>query len=84
MHRLSSTAVPWRPQENEENVAYALRSFPELELMPQPDHLRIGSPGLAGCGLDDAQCAMVQRFDPTQPGGDSHIGFFVARFMKRA
>ena len=70
------------PAENEEAVAHVCTEYPELALVQQPKHLRVGGPGLSGCGLDDAQRALVQRFDPTAPGGDDFIGFFIACFRK--
>ena len=71
------------PQENEEIVAYALHAHPELQLEVPPEGLSIGEPGWAGCGLSEAQRAMVQRFDPSTASGEASIGFFAARFRKR-
>jgi 16S rRNA C967 or C1407 C5-methylase (RsmB/RsmF family) len=69
------------PEENEEAVAYALRKYPGLvlEQAPEPQQL-LGDPGWPGCGLSDAECALVQRWDPGRgSAGDNTIGFFVAR-----
>ena len=68
-------------EENEGVVAYALRGCAvPLKLIPPPPHLRLGRAGWAGCGLDDCEREMVQRFDPAlQP--DS-IGFFLAKMQR--
>ena len=50
--------------ENEAMVAYALRRYPCLRLAPALP--RVGAAGRAGgSGLSDAQCALVQRFEPS-------------------
>ena len=64
-------------EENEGMVAHALRRYPCLRL--QPAEPRVGARGRPGAsGLSEAQCAMVQRFEPT----DGTEGFFIARFLK--
>jgi len=80
------------PQENEQQVAWALRSFPCLRLEKQSPHL--GGPGHPNCGLSDDECLLVQRFDPTNLYGNAEkdkeasahnldtIGFFIAKFVK--
>ncbi|XP_061853366.1 tRNA (cytosine(72)-C(5))-methyltransferase NSUN6 isoform X1 [Colius striatus] len=49
--------------ENEEQVAWALRTFPCLQLQPQEPH--IGGEGMRGAGLSLAQLKLLQRFDPS-------------------
>ncbi|XP_028288878.1 putative methyltransferase NSUN6 isoform X2 [Parambassis ranga] len=79
--------------ENEEQVAWALDTFPCLTLQPQEPH--IGAEGMLGAGLSPEQLRLLQRFSPelswdqTQtttafPGrADSDtIGFFIAKFLK--
>eukprot|EP01133_Synstelium_polycarpum_P001435 gene1435-1664_t len=66
------------PQENEENVAYMLNKYPDMHLVQQSP--TIGDHGLPGCGLDDQQCSLVQRFDPSS--ASDTIGFFIAKFQK--
>lgn len=78
--------------ENENQVAWALKNFPELTLIPQDIHLGIS--GIIGHDLDDENCKLVQRFDPCikairianvdeemTVNGDT-IGFFIAKFQK--
>ncbi|XP_048379269.1 tRNA (cytosine(72)-C(5))-methyltransferase NSUN6 isoform X2 [Stegostoma tigrinum] len=48
--------------ENEEQVAWALDSFPCLSLQPQEPHL--GEEGMMGAGLSYDQRKLLQRFDP--------------------
>jgi 16S rRNA C967 or C1407 C5-methylase (RsmB/RsmF family) len=69
------------PAENEETVAYALRECPDLAL--ERPSIVLGEPGVANAGLDEAERALVQRFDPSTEAGRTSIGFFVARFVKR-
>lgn len=66
------------PAENEGIVAWALEHYECLQLCTPA--LRLGLPGLSNQGLPDAQCALVQRFDP-RDAADT-IGFFVATFKK--
>ncbi|XP_020822561.1 tRNA (cytosine(72)-C(5))-methyltransferase NSUN6 isoform X2 [Phascolarctos cinereus] len=49
--------------ENEEQVAWALRAFPCLQLLPQEPH--IGGEGMVGAGLSVDQLKQLQRFDPS-------------------
>lgn len=68
------------PQENEEIIAHALKTHPRLRLDPPEDpRFVLGERGWPGCGLSEADCQLVQRFDPSAPSGDGSIGFFLAR-----
>ncbi|XP_030045789.1 tRNA (cytosine(72)-C(5))-methyltransferase NSUN6 isoform X2 [Microcaecilia unicolor] len=49
--------------ENEELVAWALATFPCLQLESQEPH--IGGEGMMGAGLSTEQLQLVQRFDPS-------------------
>ena len=62
------------PAENEGQVAWALGTFPCLRLVAATP--KVGSSGRAGCGLSQEQCALVQRFEPSE----GHEGFFIAKF----
>ncbi|KAJ8419185.1 hypothetical protein AAFF_G00006840 [Aldrovandia affinis] len=55
--------------ENEEQVAWALNTFPYLTLQPQEPH--IGGQGMLGAGLSHDQLRLLQRFSPVrgQSGG---------------
>lgn len=80
-------------EENEEQVAWALHTFPCLTLQPQEPHL--GAEGMLGAGLSPEQLRLLQRFspelswdqaadpatDPRRADGDT-IGFFIAKFLK--
>jgi 16S rRNA C967 or C1407 C5-methylase (RsmB/RsmF family) len=82
------------PQENEANVSWFLKRYPQLELVPHGP--RLGGPGLRGSGqvptsdggmrleewLGDRDADLVQRFGPD--AGCDTIAFFVAKFRKRA
>ena len=72
--------------ERTEVVAYALAAHPGLALEPPPDpRLRLGDAGWPHCGLNDAQRALVQRWDPGHgDAGEDTIGFFVARMRYTA
>uniref|UniRef100_UPI00358FD1EA tRNA (cytosine(72)-C(5))-methyltransferase NSUN6 isoform X2 n=1 Tax=Myxine glutinosa TaxID=7769 RepID=UPI00358FD1EA len=48
--------------ENEEQVAWALKHFPELQLVPQEP--RLGDRGFPVAGLGEDHLDMLQRFDP--------------------
>ncbi|KAL1006840.1 hypothetical protein UPYG_G00077850 [Umbra pygmaea] len=48
--------------ENEEQVAWALNTFPCLTLQPQEPH--IGAGGMLGAGLSSEQLRLLQRFSP--------------------
>ncbi|XP_034562546.1 tRNA (cytosine(72)-C(5))-methyltransferase NSUN6 isoform X2 [Notolabrus celidotus] len=79
--------------ENEEQVAWALGTFPCLSLQPQEPH--IGAEGMLGAGLSPEQLCLLQRFSPElswdqtktdaplhcRADGDT-IGFFIAKFLK--
>ncbi|CAL8292224.1 unnamed protein product [Lota lota] len=82
--------------ENEEQVAWALHTYPCLTLVPQEPH--VGGPGLPGAGLTVDQLTVLQRFSPelsdvapplsteapplsTEADRDT-IGFFIAKFLK--
>eukprot|EP00053_Salpingoeca_punica_P009534 m.85385 g.85385 ORF g.85385 m.85385 type:complete len:481 (-) comp15052_c0_seq3:585-2027(-) len=67
----------FNPEENEEIVAWALATFPHLQLAPQSPYL--GEPGLQCPGLTAEQCALLQRYCPT--GRADTIGFFIAKFL---
>lgn len=78
------------PQENENQVEWALKSFPCLSLERQTPHL--GDQGLPNCGLSNDECRLVQRFDPAKSYKDKGnengnnldtIGFFIAKFIKQ-
>ncbi|XP_039381921.1 tRNA (cytosine(72)-C(5))-methyltransferase NSUN6 isoform X3 [Mauremys reevesii] len=49
--------------ENEEQVAWALETFPCLQLQSQEPH--IGGEGMMGAGLSLDQLKLLQRFDPS-------------------
>ncbi|KAG3257573.1 tRNA (cytosine(72)-C(5))-methyltransferase NSUN6 isoform X1 [Ictidomys tridecemlineatus] len=49
--------------ENEEQVAWALKMFPCLQLQPQEP--QIGGEGMVGAGLSLEQLKQLQRFDPS-------------------
>ncbi|XP_077010894.1 tRNA (cytosine(72)-C(5))-methyltransferase NSUN6 isoform X4 [Tamandua tetradactyla] len=49
--------------ENEEQVAWALATFPHLQLQPQEP--RVGGEGMVGAGLSPEQLQQLQRFDPS-------------------
>ncbi|XP_074180937.1 tRNA (cytosine(72)-C(5))-methyltransferase NSUN6 isoform X1 [Rhinolophus sinicus] len=49
--------------ENEEQVAWALTTFPCLQLQPQEP--QIGGEGMMGAGLSLGQLKQLQRFDPS-------------------
>ncbi|XP_077124434.1 tRNA (cytosine(72)-C(5))-methyltransferase NSUN6 isoform X1 [Ranitomeya variabilis] len=86
--------------ENEEQVAWALKTFPCLQLQAQDPH--IGGAGMAGAGLPPDQLKLLQRFDPslavlsdlrdgtcedkdwTLLVNTDTIGFFIAKFVKNS
>ncbi|XP_007526763.2 tRNA (cytosine(72)-C(5))-methyltransferase NSUN6 isoform X2 [Erinaceus europaeus] len=49
--------------ENEEQVAWALKTYPCLQLHPQEP--QIGGAGMMGAGLSSEQLKQLQRFDPS-------------------
>ncbi|XP_012368131.1 putative methyltransferase NSUN6 isoform X1 [Octodon degus] len=58
--------------ENEEQVAWALSTFPCLQLQPQEP--QIGGEGMMGAGLSLEQLRQLQRFDPsTAPLQDTDL-----------
>ncbi|XP_040023038.2 tRNA (cytosine(72)-C(5))-methyltransferase NSUN6 isoform X1 [Gasterosteus aculeatus] len=77
--------------ENEEQIAWALETFPCLMLQPQEPH--IGAEGMLGAGLSPERLRLLQRFSPEltwdqtaaplpcRADGDT-IGFFIAKFLK--
>ncbi|CAJ1082528.1 tRNA (cytosine(72)-C(5))-methyltransferase NSUN6 isoform X2 [Xyrichtys novacula] len=79
--------------ENEEQVAWALDTFPCLSLQPQEPH--IGAEGMLGAGLSPEQLRLLQRFSPELSWDQTEtaapqdcradrdtIGFFIAKFLK--
>lgn len=67
--------------ENEGMVRYILDEYPEqMQLVDAAIHL--GQPGLPGVGLNERECRLVRRFDPSDREADT-MGFFVAKFVKR-
>ncbi|XP_054621415.1 tRNA (cytosine(72)-C(5))-methyltransferase NSUN6 [Dunckerocampus dactyliophorus] len=79
--------------ENEEQVAWALRTFPCLKLQSQEPH--IGAEGMPGAGLAQEQLRLLQRFRPELSweqvaagaplscrANSDTIGFFIAKFQK--
>lgn len=86
--------------ENEDQVAWALKTFPCLQIQAQEPH--VGGEGMAGSGLSPDQRKLLQRFDPSLAVlGDVHdgtcededrillantdtIGFFIAKFVKNS
>uniref|UniRef100_A0A3B3HK17 NOP2/Sun RNA methyltransferase 6 n=1 Tax=Oryzias latipes TaxID=8090 RepID=A0A3B3HK17_ORYLA len=79
--------------ENEEQVAWALSSFPCLTLQQQEPH--IGAEGMLGAGLSCEQLRLLQRFSPELSWDQTDasvplqcradrdtIGFFIAKFLK--
>ncbi|XP_034482698.1 tRNA (cytosine(72)-C(5))-methyltransferase NSUN6 [Drosophila innubila] len=69
--------------ECEQLVAWALRRFPQLELVDATP--KLGSPGLPLPDLDAAQCELLQRFGPSAANRVKHldtVGFFIAKFQK--
>lgn len=78
-------------EENENQVAWMLKTFPALSLSPQTPH--VGGVGLPGTLLTEQQQKLVQRFDPVvSTYNDAEeksktfdidtIGFFIAKFVK--
>ncbi|XP_053714615.1 tRNA (cytosine(72)-C(5))-methyltransferase NSUN6 isoform X1 [Synchiropus splendidus] len=79
--------------ENEEQVRWALDTFPCLTLQPQDPH--IGGEGMLGAGLTQEQRCLLQRFSPElrwdridastplpRRAHQDTIGFFIAKFQK--
>ncbi|KAB0347307.1 hypothetical protein FD754_012164 [Muntiacus muntjak] len=60
--------------ENEEQVAWALKTFPSLQLQHQDP--QVGGEGMLGAGLSPEQLKRLQRFDPSAVQSlDRDIGF---------
>ena len=73
------------PEENEEVVAWALNTYSDLVLLPQPEKYFFGTAGLSSSSLGD-RSHLVQRFTPSIPTSSnpfSHSAFFIAHFHKR-
>lgn len=75
------------PAENEQQVAWALRTFPFLQLIPIREaggaFERLSQPGLMVDGLTAEQCSSsVCRFWPGDRDNDT-IGFFLCKFRKK-
>ncbi|KAL7732165.1 hypothetical protein ACLKA6_010290 [Drosophila palustris] len=69
--------------ECEQLVAWALRKFPQLQLVDATP--KLGAPGLPLPDLDAAQCELLQRFGPSAENRVKHldtVGFFIAKFQK--
>jgi len=88
------------PLENEANVGWLLRTWPEMRLV-QPKGPRLGGPGmcgpvtasaggLEGCGEAEGggwlSAEEAQKVQRFMPGEGAHdtIGFFIARFEKQS
>ncbi|KAI8804493.1 S-adenosyl-L-methionine-dependent methyltransferase [Cladochytrium replicatum] len=81
------------PAENEENVAFVLSTFPDMELLPIPaPYNQFGLPGMKiervsedGMQvLSNEERSRVRRFEPGMlPSDQDSIGFFFALFRKR-
>ncbi|TPX67260.1 hypothetical protein SpCBS45565_g03904 [Spizellomyces sp. 'palustris'] len=78
--------------ENEHNIAYALATFPDLEIMAVPPEFEgLGQAGLTGVeGLAEVARQRCYRFEPGQMCGVGvdgkmleSIGFFFAAFRKK-
>ncbi|XP_065649989.1 tRNA (cytosine(72)-C(5))-methyltransferase NSUN6 isoform X2 [Hydra vulgaris] len=88
--RLIYSTCTLLPQENEEQVSWALKTFKELKLLKQD--IIIGRPGLNNCGLSSEECDRVQRFDQCYLNSLENdlyrnfefdtIGFFIACLTK--
>ncbi|KAK7600733.1 hypothetical protein V9T40_009871 [Parthenolecanium corni] len=70
-------------EENECLVAWTLDKYPEVKLVSATPV--IGGAGLPGCGLNEEQRMLVQRFGMNETRSNSavqSIGFFIAKFVK--
>ncbi|XP_025406933.1 putative methyltransferase NSUN6 isoform X2 [Sipha flava] len=67
-------------EENEQNVAWVLEKYPQMELMAI--NSQVGSSGITQVGLSENNCELVRRFGPENAKEDS-IGFFIAKFHKK-
>jgi len=70
------------PLENEDNVAFALKSLGLRLLSPEPYHF--GQLGVPADDLSDDSLKMIQRFDPQFGSELDSVGFFIAKFQKVA
>lgn len=66
--------------ENEGMIRHILDEYPVMQLVDAG--IDIGQSGLPGVGLNDMECRLVRRFDPSDEEADT-MGFFVAKFIKR-
>ncbi|XP_077288020.1 tRNA (cytosine(72)-C(5))-methyltransferase NSUN6 [Arctopsyche grandis] len=72
--------------ECESIVVWALKTFPDISLIPAEPLL--GSPGWETSGLTEKQRCMLQRFGPKKDGTcedniyNDSVGFFIACFQK--
>jgi methyltransferase NSUN6 len=83
---MTYSTCTFHADENERMVAYMLKEYHELELVPvlvPGESTQVGQPGLAGLGLNDMERGFVRRFDPWTDDDSDTIGFFVAKFQKR-
>jgi methyltransferase NSUN6 len=73
------------PEENEEIISWALNTYPDLILLPQPQDLQFGNYELKTTSLSEENVKLVQRFvplPPTQSNPFSHSAFFIAYLQK--
>lgn len=82
------------PQENEQQVAWILSTYPNMKLLQQEP--RVGRPGLHGHNVSEEDCKKLQRFDWCYVDENiienqnvqidircrDTIGFFIAKFVK--
>jgi methyltransferase NSUN6 len=88
---MTYSTCTFHADENERMVAYMIKEYQELELVPVLVHgdggsIQVGQPGLPGLGLTDMERGFVRRFDPWTNDDDDEsdtIGFFIAKFRKR-
>ncbi|XP_030573033.1 putative methyltransferase NSUN6 [Drosophila novamexicana] len=69
--------------ECEQLVSWALRKFPQLQLVDATP--KLGAPGLPLPELDAAQCKLLQRFGSSNENRVQNldtVGFFIAKFQK--
>jgi methyltransferase NSUN6 len=88
--RLVYSTCSFSIQENESNVAFALDTFPSLDLIPVSPSLDLGKQGCAlsndqSRSLTDREREMVQRFNVHEKikGKYETIGFFYSVFEKK-
>ncbi|XP_064614064.1 tRNA (cytosine(72)-C(5))-methyltransferase NSUN6-like [Liolophura sinensis] len=74
-------------EENEGQVEWVLKSYPDLQLEQQTPY--VGQPGLEGTKLSREQLQLLQRFDPGasvkthSDWNTDTIGFFLAKFRRK-